>query len=80
MFMKGKNYDKRKKRRKWCVDLLKLRSHLKTYPCLYEIWNIDSMGRDEIQFHVISCKNFCSVVTIPKQQVSEQFGWGEGEF
>lgn len=27
-------------------------------PCLSEIWNIDSMDRDEIQFHVIFCKTF----------------------
>lgn len=27
-------------------------------PCLSGIWNIDSMDRDEIQFHVIFCKTF----------------------
>lgn len=78
MFMKGKSYDQNKKGRKLCVDLLQLRSYLMAYPCL--IWNIDSMDGDEIQFLVVFYKNFCLVVIIPKQQVSEQFDWGEGDF
>lgn len=57
--MKGKSYDKKKKKReKYCVDFLKIRSHLMINPCLSGIWNIDSMDRDEIQFHVIFCKTF----------------------
>lgn len=58
MFIKGKSYDKKKEGKKLHLDLLKLRSHLMAYPCLCEVWNIDSIDKDEIQFHVIFCKTF----------------------
>ena len=45
-----------KKKRKLCVDVLKLRLRLTGHPCLCEIWNIYCVDIDGVQLHIIFCK------------------------